>query len=107
MKISKILMVGVFFLIFSILSLGAPSNADAAYEFYVKIKGTKQQRTTSNSYVLSGPDAEKVMKEINALKKDCCSCRKVGNEIICTGKGSSDCCDEMFKSLRTTKPTKP
>jgi len=56
-----------------------------------------------NSYVLIGPDAEKAMKEINALRKDCCSCRKVGNEIICTGKGSSDCCIKIFESLGITK----
>jgi hypothetical protein len=104
MKVSKILMVGVCFLIFPILSLSFASKAWAPAGTKVKYD-LKQMKAAGapNSYVLSGPDAEKAMKEINALKKDCCSYRKVGNEIVCSGKGNSDCCVKIFESLGITK----
>lgn len=104
MKISKIsIVIGVIFLISSILSLAFSFNAWAGAPVKVKYD-LKPMKTAgaSNSYVLSGPDASKAMKEINAQKKDCCSCRKVGNEMICTGKGSGDCCIKVFESLGIT-----
>jgi len=105
MKISKIsALVGVTFLIFSIFSLAFSFNAWAGARTTRVKYDLKPMKTmgASNSYILSGPDAEKAMKDINALKKDCCSCRKVGNEITCTGKASSDCCIKVFESLGIT-----
>jgi hypothetical protein len=105
MKISRIsIVVGTVFLIFSILSLAFSFNAWAGPSPKVKYN-LKQMRAAGapNSYVLSGPDAVKTMEKINAQKKDCCSCRKVGSEIICAGKGSSDCCVKVFESLGITK----
>ncbi len=110
MKISKVLVVGVFFLVFSILSLVIPLNADAALNAYLKLKEATELGATSSGYVLSGPDAEKAMQAINSLKRDCCNCSKVGKEIICTWKkGTSDCCANTLQYLQKeiVIPTKP
>jgi hypothetical protein len=104
MRILRILVVGV---VFSILSLGIPLNADAALNAYLKLKGPIKLGVSSSGYVLSGADAEKAMQAINALKRDCCSCSKVGKEIICKGKGTSDCCLKTLKSLQAAIPIKP
>lgn len=108
MKILNILVIGVALLVFSLLLLDIPLNADAALNVFLKLKEPIKLGATSSGYVLSGPDAEKAMQAINALKRDCCSCSKVEKEINCTWKkGTSDCCANTLKSIQTAIPIKP
>ena len=116
MKVSKILFVGLIFLVISIYWSGVPSKVWAEEKVLlaadvskqptpVKPKGpdckvVEEKDKQGNIIVkLVGPDCEKVMKDGLAKQikgRACCECRREMGVYVCRGVGSKPCCTEIF-----------
>lgn len=117
MKVEKVLILGLIFMIVSVYWFGVPSNVSAEESeliTQVVAQGTpsvqprsldcKYEETKDKSgnviYKLVGKDCEKLVKEMNEPKtrrRVCCQCDLEGSFYICRGIPPNPCCPMTMK----------
>lgn len=120
MKVSKILFMGLIFLVVSIYWSGVPTKGWAEEAVLLAADVSKpatpvkpiesgckvvQEKDKQGNIIvkLIGPDCEKVKKEGLAKQtkgKLCCECKREFNIEVCRGVGSKPCCTEIFTGQR-------